>query len=323
MFVVLGGTMGGSMDRLEDLRLFTLVAEGRSFTRAAEKLGLSKSAASRRIGELETRLGARLFNRTTRHISLTQVGEGFFTRVTQALEALEEAERSVASQHAAPRGTLKLAAPMSFGIAHLAGAIADFMNLYPEVEVDMDLSDRFVDLVDEGYDLAVRIGRLKDSSLVARRLCPIRNLVCASPDYLTRRGVPMDPGDLARHDCLLYTNAPSPEQWVFRAAPGADEVRNIRVAGRMRANNGDVLREAAIAGQGLVSLPSFIIGDAVGQGRLIPVLGDYVPGGTALHAVYPASRHLSPKVRAFVDFLAGRFGPVPYWDAGMTILKGG
>ncbi|MFV3077845.1 LysR family transcriptional regulator [Niveispirillum fermenti] len=311
------------MDRLDDLRLFTLVAEGRSFTKAAEKLGLSKSAASRRIGELEARLGARLFNRTTRHISLTQVGEGFHARVSQALEALEEAERSVASQHAAPRGTLKLAAPVSFGVDHLSGAIADFMRLYPEVAVDMDLSDRFVDLVDEGYDLAVRIGRLRDSSLVARRLCPARAVICASPEYLARRGTPQEPADIQSHDCLIYTNVQNPEQWSFRAAPGAEETRGQRITGRLRANNGDALREAASQGQGLVLLPTFIVGDALASGRLVPVLDAWLPPPLAVHAVYPANRHLSPKVRAFVDFLAGRFGPVPYWDAALTVLKGG
>lgn len=311
------------MDRLDDLRLFTLVAEGRSFTKAADKLGLSKSAASRRIGELEARLGARLFNRTTRHISLTQVGEGFHARVTQALEALEEAERSVASQHAAPRGVLKLAAPMSFGIVHLSGAIADFMGLYPEVTVDMDLSDRFVDLVEEGYDLAVRVGRLKDSSLVARRLCPARGVICASPDYLARHGTPQVPADISGHACLIYTNIQNPDQWTFRTAPGADTTQNVRIAGRLRANNGDALREAALHGQGLVLLPTFIVGDALASGRLVPVLDAWLPPASAVHAVYPANRHLSPKVRAFVDFLAGRFGPVPYWDSALTVLKGG
>jgi len=311
------------MDRLEDLRLFTMVAEGKSFTKAADRLGLSKSAASRRIGELEARLGARLFNRTTRHISLTQVGEGFYARVVQALEALEEAERSVASQHAAPRGTLKLAAPMSFGFVHLSGAIADFMTIYPEVQVDMDLSDRFVDLVEEGYDLAVRAGRLKDSSLIARRLCPARNVICASPAYLARRGTPLDPADLQNHDCLIYSNAQNPELWSFRTAPGAEETRSVRIAGRLRANNGDALREAALHGQGLALLPTFIVGDALANGRLLPVLDPWLVQSGAVHAIYPANRHLSPKVRAFVDFLAGRFGPVPYWDASLTVLKGG
>lgn len=311
------------MDRLDDLKLFTLVAETKSFTKAADRLGLSKSAASRRVAELEARLGARLFHRTTRSISLTQVGQGFCQRVSQILGELEEAERSVTSEHAAPRGTLKVAAPMSFGLSHLAPVVCAYMERYPEVQVDMDVSDRFVDLVEEGYDVAVRIGRLKDSSLVARRICPIRMVVCASPAYLDRRGTPKTPAELAEHDCLLYTNSQSFDQWSFRIAPGSDQTQSIRVQGRMRVSNGDVLRQAALAGLGIVVLPSFIVGDDLVSGKLRGVLTDYTLSEGALHALYPANRHLSPKVRAFVDLLAASFGPVPYWDAGLVVLKGG
>ncbi|WP_114395110.1 LysR family transcriptional regulator [Oleisolibacter albus] len=311
------------MDKLEDLRLFTLVAETRSFTRAADKLNLSKSAASRRIAELEGRLGARLLNRTTRSISLTPVGQSFFERVAQILAELDEAESAVANERQAPRGLLRVAAPMSFGLRHLAPVVAAFLDQYPEVQVEMDVSDRFVDLVDEGYDLAVRIGRLKDSSLIARRICPIRAVLCASPAYLEKHGAPQTPDDIAGRDCLLYTNMPTPDLWSFRTAPGAEETRTVRVHGRLRVNNGDMLREAAIAGQGLVHLPTFIIGDELADGRLVPLLLDWTGPDSAMHAVYPANRHLSPKVRAFVDFLAGKFGPVPYWDSGLTVLKGG
>lgn len=311
------------MDRLDDLKLFTLVAETKSFTKAADRLGLSKSAASRRVAELEARLGARLFHRTTRSISLTQVGQGFCQRVSQILGELEEAERSVTSEHAAPRGTLKVAAPMSFGLSHLAPVLCTYMERYPEVQVDMDVSDRFVDLVEEGYDVAVRIGRLKDSSLVARRICPIRMVVCASPAYLDRRGTPKTPAELAEHDCLLYTNSQSFDQWGFRTAPGSDQTQSIRVQGRMRVSNGDVLRQAALAGLGVVVLPSFIVGDDLVSGKLRGILTDYTVSEGALHALYPANRHLSPKVRAFVDLLAASFGPVPYWDAGLVMLKGG
>jgi len=308
------------MDRLEDLRLFAAVAETRSFTRAAERLNLSKSAASRRVADLEQRLGARLFHRTTRSISLTQVGQGFFERISRILTDLDEAEASVLSEHAAPRGTLKLAAPMSFGFLHLSGAICDFMARWPDVAVDMDVSDRYVDLVEEGYDLAVRIGRLKDSSLIARRICPIRMVVCASPAYLATHGTPATPDDLGGHECLLYTGAQSFDQWSFRTAPGAGDLRPVKVSGRLRANNGDILRAAAVAGQGLAILPSFIVGGDLSAGRLVPLLLDWTDSGSALHAVYPANRHLSPKVRAFVDFLAGRFGPAPYWDAALAPL---
>ncbi len=311
------------MDRLEDLRLFTLVADTRSFTRAAEKLGLSKSAASRRVADLEARLGVRLLHRTTRSISLTQAGQGFCERISQILADLDEAERSVTSELAAPRGTIKIAAPASFGMRHLGKAIAGFVETYPEVSIEMDVSDRFVDLVDEGYDLAVRIGQLKDSSLIARRICPIRMVVCASPDYLRRRGVPRTPDDLAGHDYLIYTGRNQPGLLSFRKAPGSDELRTVKVQGRLCINNGDMLREAAIAGLGIVDQPTFIVGEDLIAGRLQPVLLDYTLSPGALHCVYPANRHLSPKVRVFVDHLAGRFGPVPYWDAGLTVIKGG
>lgn len=311
------------MDRLEDLRLFTLVADTRSFTRAAEKLGLSKSAASRRVAELEARLGVRLLHRTTRSISLTQAGQGFFERVAQILADLDDAERSVTSELAAPRGTIKIAAPASFGMRHLGGAIAGFIETYPEVNIEMDVSDRFVDLVDEGYDLAVRIGQLKDSSLIARRVCPIRMVVCASPAYLARRGVPQTPDDLAGHDYLIYTGRSQPGLLSFRKEPGSEEVRAVKVQGRLCINNGDMLREAAIAGLGIVDQPTFIVGEDLIAGRLRPLLLDYTLSPGALHCVYPANRHLSPKVRVFVDYLAARFGPVPYWDAGLTVIKGG
>ena len=311
------------MDRVEEMCLFVRVAEARSFTAAAARLNLSKSVVSRRVAELEARLGARLLNRTTRHISLTEVGEAFYRRVVQILSDIGEAERAVADMHGAPRGVLKVAAPMSFGMLHLARAVAAFMDTYPEIRVEMDLNDRFVDLVEEGYDVAVRIARLKDSSLVARRLCGARMVYCASPAYLRRRGTPALPEEVAGHDCLLYANAPQPDQWPFRVAPASPELRTVRVGSRLCANNGDVLREAAVAGQGIAHLPTFIVGEELASGRLEPVLQEWTVSEGAIHCVYPANRHLSPKVRVFVDFLAGRFGPVPYWDAGLTILKGG
>jgi DNA-binding transcriptional LysR family regulator len=311
------------MDRLEDLRLFVQVAESRSFSRAAEKLNLSKSVASRRLADLEERLGVRLLNRTTRSISLTQAGQGFFQRVGPILAELAEAEMAVTSEVTAPRGVLKLAVPMSFGIRHLGPAITMFMERWPDVEVSMDVSDRFVDLVEEGYDVALRIGQLKDSSLIARRICPIRMVVCASPAYLKARGVPQTPDDLQNHDHLVYSGRSQPGLLPFRVAPGSDELRMVRVQGRLCINNGDLLREAARAGMGIIDQPTFIVGDDLLSGALQPVLLDYVPTLGAMHCVYPANRHLSPKVRAFVDFIAGRFGPVPYWDASLTMVKGG
>lgn len=306
------------VDRLDDMTLFARVAEARSFTVASERLGLSRSAASRRLTDLEARLGARLLNRTTRRISLTEAGEIYLAHVQRILADVEEADQSVTTLQAAPRGLLKVAAPMSFGRAHLGSAIADFLTAYPEIEVEMDLNDRYVDLVAEGYDVAVRVGKLKDSSLVARRLCPSRLVVCASHAYLQARGVPRTPEDLTRHECLLYTNAQS-NQWSFRAAPagqpGSEETQAIRVTSRIKSNNGDVLRDAAIAGHGIVILPTFIVDEALMQRKLQPILVDWVPDMGTVNAVFPANRHLSSKVRLFVDFLAARFGPVPYWDS--------
>ncbi len=308
------------MDRLDDMTIFTRVVDSRSFTAAAERLGLSKSVVSRRITDLENRLGARLLNRTTRRLSLTEVGQAFYERCVRILAEVDEAERSVADLYAQPRGTLRINAPMSFGMMHIAPAIGEFLGRHPGLEIEMDLNDRFVDLIDEGYDVAVRIGRLRDSSLVARRLAPARRVVVGSPAYFARHGRPRHPDDLTGHNCLIYSNAPLAEQWQFRID---GEVRSIKVSGCLRVNNGEVLREAAIAGQGLAVLPTFIAGEALSRGLLDAVLVDCTVSEVAVHAVYPHNRHLSPKVRAFVDFLAARFGPVPYWDASLHIFKGG
>lgn len=299
-------------DRLSTLTAFLQVAETRSFSEAARRLGMSKSVVSRQVAALEAGLGARLFNRTTRSLTLTEAGQAYRGRVSAILADLAEADASVSRLQAAPRGRLKVAAPMSFGFLHLAQAIPDFLNRFPEVEIALDMSDRFVDLVEEGYDLAVRIGRLAESSLIARRLAPIRMAVCASPDYLARRGVPAVPRDLAAHDCLGYGPAGSGPVWRFVAADGAP--LTVEVKGRMRANNGDALKEAAIGGLGLCYLPTFIVGADLQAGTLVSVLPGFMPTDSAAYALYPTGRHLSPKVRAFVDFLIERFGTTPYWD---------
>jgi DNA-binding transcriptional LysR family regulator len=302
------------MDRLDDMLAFIAVVDCHSFSAAAERLGVSKSVMSRRLSDLENRLGARLLNRTTRRLSLTEVGQAFYERCSRIVADLDEAERAVADLYAAPRGRLRINAPVSFGVMHLAPAIATFLADHPAIEIDIDLNDRTVDLVNEGYDLAIRIGRLRDSSLIARRLSPSRRVVCASPAYLQRRGMPGTPDDLARHDCLIYTNIPLAEQWQF-AIDG--EVRPVRVSGRLHASNGDLLRAAAVAGLGIAVLPTFLVGDLLASGALccLPFAGP-VPDA-AVHAIYPQSRHLSPKVRVFVDFLASRFGPEPYWDTAL------
>lgn len=300
------------MDRLATMEAFVRVADSKSFSEAARRLRSSKSLVSRQVAALEAELGVRLFHRTTRSLTLTEEGRGYHAQVTRILAEIDDANRSVSQAQAAPRGKLKLSAPMSFGILHLAPALPDFFACCPEVQIDLSLNDRYVDVVDEGFDLAIRIGRLADSSLVARKLATLRMILCASQDYLDRHGAPQTPADLGKHQCLCYsTNAQAPE-WRLVAPDGAP--LNVPIDGRLHANNGDVLRIAALRGQGIVYLPSFIVGADLQAGTLVSLLPDYIPADTGIHAVYPHSRHLSAKVRAFIDFLAGRFGPLPHWD---------
>ena len=300
------------MDRLAAIEAFVRVAESKSFSEAARRLRTSKSAISRHVSALEAELGARLFHRTTRALTLTEVGEGYFERVSRILIDLDDANLAVSQLQAAPRGKLRVNAPMSFGFLHVAPALPDFLRLYPDVTVDMAMSDRFVDLVDEGFDVAIRIGALDDSGLIARKLAPIRRVICASPEYLAQRGIPQTPDDLKSHECLCNTNIARLHEWRFSEADG--HLWSVDVKGRFSANNGDALRAAALQGAGLVNLPTFIVGADVQSEKLVTVLDRFIPQDMTLNAVYPHARHLSPKVRAFVDFLSERFGPKPYWD---------
>ena len=282
------------------------------FPQAARRLRSSKSAVSRNVGALESELGVRLFHRTTRSLTLTEAGRGYFERATRILADLEEANLAVSQLQSAPRGRLRVSAPMSFGFLHLAPALPDFLARYPEVAVDLAMNDRFVDLIDEGFDVAVRIGAMEDSSLIARRLAPIRRVVCASPAYFEARGLPLSPDDLKGHECLFNSNIASSQEWRFTAPDGKSWP--VEVKGRLSANNGDALRAAALQGLGIVNLPTFIVGGDLQAGALVTALDEFISQDMAMSAVYPHSRHLSPKVRAFVDFLADRFGPRPYWD---------
>jgi DNA-binding transcriptional LysR family regulator len=301
------------MDRLSALEAFVRVAETGSFSEAARRLKTSKSAVSRLVAALEAELGVRLIHRTTRALTLTEAGRGYRERAARILADLLDADRSVSLMQAAPRGRLVVNAPMSFGRLQLGAAIPDFLALYPDVTVDLTLTDRFVDLIEEGIDVAVRIGTLADTSLVARRLTPIRRVVCASPAYLATRGTPGSPDDLAGHDCIGYSNLPQQQEWRFVDPDGRP--RPVAVGGRLSVNNGDVIRDAVLRDVGLALLPTFLVGDDLRAGRLVSVLDRFLPQDLALNAVYPHARHLSPKVRAFVDFLAARFGPRPYWDS--------
>jgi DNA-binding transcriptional LysR family regulator len=300
------------MHDLAGMGVFARVVEARSFSAAARALGLSKSAVSKEIARLEDHLGVRLLNRTTRRLALTEAGALFYERCARVLREAAEAERAVQDLGTEPRGLLRLNAPMSFGHLHLAPAVADFLARHPAVRIEMTLEDRVIDVVGEGFDIVVRIADLPPSSLVARRIAINRRVVCAAPAYLAVHGTPELPQDLARHNCLNYTYLASGDVWRFRGTGGPVAVR---VSGSFSANNGDVLRQAAVAGLGIILMPTFLIGPELQSGALLPILNDYRESDTSIYALYPPTRHVSPKVRAFIDFLVERFGPEPYWDA--------
>jgi DNA-binding transcriptional LysR family regulator len=302
------------VDRLDNMRAFVKVVESGSFIGAAERLGISASMVSQHVKELEERLAARLLNRTTRKVSLTEVGRAYYERCTRLLADLEETEQAVSDMHAAPRGELRVNATPSFGILQLTPAVADFTANFPEISVELMLSERSIDLIEEGFDVAVRCGELPDSSLIARQLAPCRMVVCGAPSYFEKHGSPRTPADLAPHNCLTpaVSGLSYYRTWHLTAPDGT--ALNISPTGNLRTNSGAVLKTAALAGHGLVCLPTYLVGDALQSGRLVTVLDDCMALPLTLRALYPHSRHLSAKVRAFVDFLATRFGQEPPWD---------
>jgi DNA-binding transcriptional LysR family regulator len=287
---------------LEGLAIFAKVVELRSFAGAAEELGLSKATVSKAVTRLETRLGARLFNRTSRRLALTDAGQSLVEPATRVLVQGEEAENAALAQSAAPRGLVRLAAPMSFGLSDVAPALPRFLEAYPDVSVDLHLSDATIDLVGMGFDAALRIAALPDSSLVARRLRSVKRYVVAAPSYLARRGRPTHPGHLAEHSCLGYAYLPTPDTWRFVNAAG--EEASIRPAGPLRVNNADALMPALIAGQGLAVMPDFIAREALADGRLEPVMPDWSPPPIALHLVMPPGGPRPARVEALTAFLA-------------------
>jgi DNA-binding transcriptional LysR family regulator len=298
------------LDALTDIAVFVRVVERGSFTLAADDLALSRAVVSKYLSRLEDRLGARLLHRTTRRLSLTEAGAALFEASRGALERIEEAEAAVARLQSKPRGRLRVSAPMSFGILHLGPALADFARAHPEVILDLRLDDRFVNLVADGFDVAVRIGVLTDSSLVARKVATTRAVACASPAYLNQHGEPDTPEDLASHNCLVYSYLA--DVWRF-TAPDGREIP-VAVRGNLRINNGIVLSKAALAGHGILFSPSFYVAPLLRDGSLRQILSRYKGKELGIHAVYPQSGHVPPKVRAFVDFLAQRFGRNPEWE---------
>lgn len=300
------------MHRFEELQAFVAVVEAGSFTAAAERLDSAKSAISRRVSALEDRLGAQLLRRTTRRLNLTDTGRSFYERSARILADLDEAEAAVQQQHGELRGNLRVALPLSFGIRHMGESIAEFSRLHPRVTFDLDLNDRRIDLLQEGVDLAIRIGHLRDSALIARRLFDARTIVCASPGYLEKHGVPQKPDDLWSHDCLAYGNLADPGRWVYRDEHDARGQVDVNVS--LTASSGDFLCDAASRGLGIALQPTFIAGGKICSGELVPILQNYRWPVSPAWAVYPPTRHLSYRVRAFIDFLAEKFAGVPQWD---------
>ena len=300
------------MDRFENMNAFVRVVEAGSISAAADRMDVAKSVISRRLKELETHLGVELFHRTTRQMNLTDSGRAFYQQSVRILADILEAEHATSQFHGALKGNLKVALPLSFGLMHLGPAINEFLQAHPEIEFDLDFNDRHVDLLVEGFDLAIRIASLPDSSLVARRLAPIQTVMCASPAYLKRMGTPQSPQELIQHRCLVYNLIGNLENWNVFDATG--QLIKTRITPYLKASNGEFLRDAAVAGMGIVLLPTFIVYQEIERGALMPIMTNYHYSQLAAYAIYPQTRHLSQRVRAFVDFLVERFEGSPYWD---------
>jgi DNA-binding transcriptional LysR family regulator len=300
------------MDKLTSMLVFTKVAKAGSFAAAAKELGLSRAMATKHVMQLENGLGIRLLNRTTRNLNLTEVGAVYLERCRQILDDMEEMELAVTRLQTEPRGLLKVSATPFFGSYHLIPAISAYMEVYPDVHVDLTLQASYVDLIEEGFDLAIQLDELQDSSLIARSLGTSQRVVCGSPAYFKKFGTPKSPEELRNHNCLVNLSLAPRDQWQFNIPGG--ETMTIKVQGTLQANVADALRIAALSGLGLVILPTYMVGQDIRKSRLQAVLTEYVPAPLEIHAVYPHRKHLSAKVRTFVDFLHDRFHPKPYWE---------
>jgi DNA-binding transcriptional LysR family regulator len=299
------------MDKLESLRAFVKVVQHASLAAAARDMRLSRSAISKYIIDLEAELGVQLLVRTTRSASPTENGVAYYERVVAILADIEDADATVSRLQAEPRGILRVNAPMSFGTLHLGAAIADFMEKYPELKVQLALSDEMIDPVTQGFDVTLRIADLPSSSLIARKIAPARRVICAAPSYLQRRGTPQHPNDLREHDCLTYGHLATGNQWKLN---GPDGDHWIQIPWTLCADNAEVLRDAAVKGRGVALLPTFIAGEDLRTGALKAVLTPYKAPELLVYAIYPQTKHLSVKARVFIDYLAERFGGRPDWD---------
>jgi len=302
------------MGQLEDMRIFVRIVEAGGVGKAADQLSMAKSGVSRSLASLENRLGVQLINRTTRRISLTGAGHEYYQAAVKIIGDISELDALTSNAKTALQGQLRLAVPLSFGLCHLSAAIDDFVREYPGLTFNIDFSDRLVNLVEQGADLAIRITALKDSSLRARRICPIHLKLCASPAYLEAHGTPAAPDDLKHHAMLGYNIGSGT---ALKLVDGQANEHVIQISSRMVANNGDFLLDMALAGHGIVLLPTFIAWRSLATGDLVPLLETFPPAPLNAWAVYPQTRYLSQRARAFIDFLAERFGDKPYWDSGL------
>lgn len=304
------------LDRLTGLEVFAKVAGLGSLSAAGRAMGMSQTMVTKHLAALEARLGVKLFHRTTRRLAITEAGRSYLEASERILAEMEAANAAVAADRVEPRGLLRLNVPVVFGTRQIASLLPQFAQLYPQVTVELGLNDRHVDLAEEGWDMAIRIGALADSSLIARRLAPCRMATCAAPSYLKARGTPRIVAELAAHNCLGYTLALSgPHRWSF----GRRAEVSVSVSGDLRANNGDALLAAAVAGQGIIYQPTFIVADDLRAGRLTALpLDQPTNESLAVHAVYLPDRHPPAKLRAFIDFIAARFAPEPPWDRGLA-----
>lgn len=294
------------MDTLTSMKVFAAVVETGSFAAAAQRAGVSRAMASKHVAHLERHLGTRLLQRSTRQQTLTESGAAYYERCTGVLEALQEAEEAAARQTTLPSGQLRITAPVSFGVLHMGPVLCSYLQRQPGIRIDAVLTDRRVDLIEKGIDLAIRIGELSESGLVARKLASSPVLVTAAPAYLDRCGTPRTPAELARHNCLIYSYASSADEWTFTSPDG--ERHGVRISGNLRATNGDIIKAAVLDGAGLMRQPLFLCAQELHDGRLVQVLGDHRCDDVAIQAVYPSRKYLSAKVRSFIDHLADSLG---------------
>jgi len=310
------------MDQLNSMIAFVKVAELKGFTAAAQELGLSKGTVSKLVNALEDSLRSKLFNRTTRQISLTEAGEIYYEHCVRALAEVESAQQAVQKLRTEPRGRVRISVPVTFGQLHIAPVMPNFLRTYPEIQVDMVMTNRMIDLVEEGFDICLRMSAQTPQHLVAKKLAVVRWVLCASPGYLEQAGTPQHPDELTKHRCFTFQSSLEHSLWRFKGPDAESPVLEVHVKGNYQVNNVEALNTAVVQNLGISILPTYIAGPDLLSGRLKQILPNYTPQtqyGDAICAVFMPDRHLLPKVRVMVDFLARHFGPEPYWDKGVTL----